>query len=797
VSALVRVASALVGVVSALVGVASALVRVVSALVGVVSALVGVVSALVGVASALVGVASALVRVASALAWVIHALAKVIHALASPIRASTSPRSARTSGRSPLIRLTRAPRRLTRAPRRLTRAPRRLTRAQRSLPGPPAKAGDVPSRSTRALAPHPPLPLSSASQRRACPPLVGAVPSPIAMPFEPRFATLVDIFKQAVTAYPSHDLFGTKKNGRWTWTTYAQFGSMVDRFRAGLAARGVQRGDNVAIISNNRVEWAVAAYACYSLGAAYVPMYEAQHPKEWEFIVRDCEAKALIVANETVLGKAKALLDSVPSLKLIVLVEGTTNGDGRIVPYKALVESTGKVEAIDPAPEDVAGLIYTSGTTGNPKGVILTHANLASNVSAVYDIFPMEMADRSLSFLPWAHSFGQTVELHCLFSCGASMAICEGVDKILENLSEVKPTLLFSVPRIFNKLYTAVQAQIASKPKPIGLAVREALKITAKERTGERLRVRELAALKLVDKVVFEKVRARFGGRLKYAFSGGAALSRDVAEFIDSLGIVVYEGYGLTETSPIATANVPGARRIGSVGRPIPGVRVEIDDATAEKKPAENGKPARCEGEIVIHGHNVMKGYLKRPEENAAVFTKDGGFRTGDMGYIDALGYVYITGRIKEQYKLENGKYVVPTPLEEQLKLSPYIANVMVHGDNRPYNVALVVANVPAVRSWAKDQQITLPQDGEALLKDERVRALLKKEIDKLGAAFKGFEAVQDFALIASDFTTDNGMLTPSLKLKRRKVVEAYGSVIDGLYAKKRSERRAGAPATA
>ncbi len=619
------------------------------------------------------------------------------------------------------------------------------------------------------------------------------------MQFEPRFRTLVDILEHSTSAYRGRDLFGTKKHGYRTWTTYGEFGSLVTRFRGGLASIGVTRGDSVAIVSNNRVEWAVAAYACYSMGAAFVPMYEAQNPKEWEFIVRDCDAKVLLVANETILAKAKGMLDSVPSLKNVVLLDGTTNGDGRITTYAAILASGHTMDSLHPAPDDSAALIYTSGTTGNPKGVVLTHSNLASNVSAIHEIVPLERTDRSLSFLPWAHSFGQTGELHCLFSLGASMAICESVDKILDELVEVKPTLLFSVPRIFNRIYTAVQQQMASKPRPVQELVKIALTITAKERRGERLRLRELALLEAVDKIVFEKVRARFGGHLRYAISGGAALSPNVAEFIDSLGIMVYEGYGLTETSPIATVNVPGARKIGSVGRAIPGVRVEIDPATGERKPADGGKPARFEGEIVVYGHNVMKGYFKRPEETAAVFTKDGGFRTGDMGYVDPHGFLYITGRIKEQYKLENGKYVVPTPLEEQLKLSPYIANVMVYGDNKPFNVALVVANVPAIKTWAEQQTFaqSLPSDADALLKDDRVISLVKGEIEKYGAAFKGFESIQDFALIASDFTTDNGMLTPSLKLKRRKVLETYGSTIEQLYARRRGEKTRAASATA
>ena len=279
-------------------------------------------------------------------------------------------------------------------------------------------------------------------------------------------------------------------------------------------------------------------------------------------------------------------------------------------------------------------------------------------------------------------------------------------------------------------------------------------------------------------------MRARFGGELKYAFSGGAAISTEVAEFIDSLGITVYEGYGLTETSPIATANWPNNRKIGSVGKPMPGVTVKISD----------------DGEIVVYGPNVMQGYHNRPAENDAVLLPDGGFKTGDMGRIDADGFLFITGRLKEQYKLENGKYVVPTPLEEQIKLSPYVLNVMVHGDNKPYNVALVVANVAAVQEWGKDNGVA-DADPDKLLANAKVRALFKKELDHYGEKFKGFEGVKDFALVSEDFTTDNGLLTPSLKVKRRKVFEKYEPVIEALYTKKRDkaseEKRSKAAANA
>jgi long-chain acyl-CoA synthetase len=452
-------------------------------------------------------------------------------------------------------------------------------------------------------------------------------------------------------------------------------------------------------------------------------------------------------------------------------MDPATKTSDKVKSFKELAKTDKKVPPIKPTGKDIACFIYTSGTTGNPKGVILSHNNIASNVSAIHDVFPWSSSDRSLSFLPWAHSFGQTVELHGLFSMGASLAICEAVDKIIDNLGETKPTLLFSVPRIFNKLYGAVQKQIASKPGVIQKAVKSALATRGKQRKGEDISVGEGLVLALTDKVVFAKVRARFGGRLKYAFSGGAAISTEVAEFIDGIGITVYEGYGLTETSPIATANWPNNRKIGSVGKAIPGVKISISP----------------EHEIIVHGPNVMTGYHNRKEENDAVFTPDGGFRTGDMGRLDDQGFLFITGRIKEQYKLENGKYVVPTPLEEQIKLSPYVANVMVYGDNRLYNIALVVANVDAVKSWGKDNGVA-ESDPEKLLANPKVRALFMKELEHYGEKFKGFEEVKDFALVSEDFTVDNGMLTPSLKVKRRKVFEKYQPVIDALYAKKKEK---------
>jgi long-chain acyl-CoA synthetase len=333
----------------------------------------------------------------------------------------------------------------------------------------------------------------------------------------------------------------------------------------------------------------------------------------------------------------------------------------------------------------------------------------------------------------------------------------------------VKPTVLYAVPRVFNRLYEGVNAQIAARPGVIQRLFKHGLDTAKRKARGEQVGAVDQLVLTLADRLIFSTVRQRFGGRLKYAISGSAALSPDVAAFIDALGITVYEGYGLTETSPIATANYPGHRKLGSVGHAIPDVAIQIDRSVT-------GDPKH--GEIIVKGPNVMQGYHNRPEETQAVLMEDRSFRTGDMGYLDSDGYLYITGRLKEQYKLENGKYVVPSPMEEQLKLSPYIANVMIYGANKPHNVALVVPDSEALRVWAEKQGITLGD----VRTNKQVHDLIRGEIDTLSKDIKGYERVQDFVLCLEDFTTENGMLTPTLKVKRRVVLDRYGKDLEALY---------------
>lgn len=585
-----------------------------------------------------------------------------------------------------------------------------------------------------------------------------------------RFETLDEIFFHATHSFSENPLFGTKRSGRWEWMTYAEFGVLVYRLRAGLAALGVTRGDRVAIISNNRPEWAAVAYATFGLGAALVPMYEAQAASEWEFIVRDSAAKVLFVATEAIGERIRPMSTSAPELHHIVSMDASTSPSARVHSFAELATSKLSTGRATLEPAETACLLYTSGTTGHPKGVVLSHGNIASNVSALRAVFPVGPDDRTLSFLPWAHSFGQVAELHTMFSIGASVALVESVDKLLANLTETKPTILVSVPRIFNRLYVELQKQLGARPPILQSIVQTAVAAHARSADGEVPSWTERAAMILAHKLVFARVRARFGGQLRFVVSGGAALSTEVAEFIDSMGIEVYEGYGLTETGPVVAVNRPNKRRIGSVGNVLSGVQVRIDENS----------------EIVVYGPNVMKGYLQNDEANANAFTSDGGFRTGDLGRLDDDGFLFITGRSKEQYKLENGKYVVPTPLEEQLKLSPYVVNAMVYGDNRPYNVALIVANVAAVREWAAAQGVG-SADQDALLQTPEVRALFADELRRRSETFKHFELVKDFVLLSEDFTTENGLLTPSLKVRRERVLERYGSLVDELYT---SDRR-------
>ncbi len=583
---------------------------------------------------------------------------------------------------------------------------------------------------------------------------------------------LVEIFEQAVERFKDRDLFGTKNSEKaaYSWVTYGQVAERVDNLRAGLASLGIKKGDSIGIIANNRVEWAVAAYATYGLSAKFIPMYESELDRILKYIITDSEVKLLFVARDDIYDRVRDFPNEIESLEKIIVIEG--EGDNSM----AALEKIGKeqpVPSIKPEKSDIAGLIYTSGTTGNPKGVLLSHYNLASNALASTMCLPSNVGpgDRTLSFLPWAHSFGQTAELHMLIHFGGQTGFAESPLTIVDDLALVKPTLLIAVPRVFNKVYTGLKDRMDKEgglPKKL---FDMGLKESENKRSGKGGLMNSLK-LGLVDKLVYSKVRDKFGGRIKMCLSSSAALSPKIAEFFSDIGIPVYEAWGMTELSPAHTVNTYEKNKPGTVGSPIPGSSLKIDTSVSFDSDKE--------GEIIAYGPNVMIGYHNLPDKTAEVFTEDGGLRTGDRGWIDEDGYLHITGRIKEQYKLENGKYVFPSDIEEAIKLSMFIENAMVHGANRPFNIAVIAPDWLVVDPWLQEER--LPSDHNEAIKHPKLMEKIEAEVQKTCSEFAPYEVPKKLVLISETFTPENGILTPTLKLKRREVHRIHGNRIEACF---------------
>ncbi len=587
--------------------------------------------------------------------------------------------------------------------------------------------------------------------------------------YQPPF-NLVELWENTVAKHGSRPLFGVRDDdGRYRWTSYGETARRVDDVRAGLSMAGIVRGDAVGLIAGNRPEWAVAAFAVFGLGARFVPMYEAELPKVWRYILRDAGVKVLFVANQAV-RDALGDVSDLPELKRVLVIDG--NGEDSM----GALERAGRqlpVASIRPEIHDIASLIYTSGTTGDPKGVLLTHGNFTTNVQAGHRIYPdMRYTDRSLSILPWGHVYGQTAELYLFTSFGGSIGIAGGPLTVATDLAEVRPTYLIAVPRVFNRIYDAIWQKIREeggiKQKLFEAAVAAAREHMETGRGGLKYR--------LLDRIVLQKVRDRFGGRLKGSLTGSAKMNPEVARFFFSLGMPCYDCYGLTETSPAVSMNCPAAHKIGSVGQPVEKVRVVIDTSMVEDGSGE--------GEIVVYGPNIMAGYHNKPEATAAVMTPDGGFRTGDRGRLDEDGFLLITGRFKEQYKLENGKYVFPAAIEEEIKRIPYVMNAMVFGEGKAHNECLIVPDIEQLRRHARELGLsTDPQELLFLRDDEAafaLRMLISRDISKhLSGKFGGYEIPKCYLFVAEDFTVANGLLTQTLKLKRKAVMDHFHEVVD------------------
>ena len=590
---------------------------------------------------------------------------------------------------------------------------------------------------------------------------------------------LVGIFEETLARFGDREWLGTKNNKTKTynWVTYRDVAKRIDAIRGGLAKIGVQKGDGVAIIDNNSVEWAACCYATYGLGARFIPMYKAELLKIWKYIITDSGTRVLFVRDNEIYDKVKNWTSEIESLKNIYIIDGT--GPNTLAELEKL-GAANPIPAIHPNADDIAGLIYTSGTTGEPKGVLLSHGNFSSNVHACIKNLPMlDEHTRTLSFLPWAHSYGQTAELNTLIRMGGSCGFAEGPQTIVDDLLLVTPTLLVAVPRIFNRVYDGLHARMNAEG---GLA--KTLFFMGKNagqkkrdlaRDGKSSFITNLK-FRIADKLVFSKVRARFGGNMKMTISSSAALSPNIAEFFFDIGLPIYEAWGMTEISPAGSGNTPMAYKIGSVGKAMDKVTFVIDKSIT-------GTESR-DGELIVYGPNVMKGYHNKPKETAETMTADGGLRTGDSAYIDKEGFLYITGRIKEQFKLENGKFVYPAAIEEEIKLIPYVEFAMIYGLNMPYTICLVYPDFVVMEKYAKENNLpTVPAE---MIKDERIVKLFEDAIKKqLEGKFGSYEVPRKLLLMSVGFSVDNGMLTQTLKLKRRTVLEKYQTDIDRLYKEK------------
>ncbi|MDD4242466.1 MAG: AMP-dependent synthetase/ligase [Smithellaceae bacterium] len=588
---------------------------------------------------------------------------------------------------------------------------------------------------------------------------------------------LVDFFEQSAARFAGNVFIGEKDaGGTYQWVTYRQIAERIDRLRGGLAAAGVQAGDAVGIIANNRKEWFIGEIASQGRGACYVPMYEKELVSMWKYIIRDAEVKVLFVSKPEILAKVKDFPAEIPTLKKIFLIEG--EGENTLAALEA-AGAKNPVVSVKPKHSDVAVLIYTSGTTGEPKGVLLSHGNLAENVKAGLAWFPnLTEHSRCISMLPWAHSFGITADLHAFMMRGASIGIMGSVETLIDDLPKVQPTFMITVPRIFNRVYNGVWAKMREEGG-LKLKLFEAALAAAK---AKRETGRAGLKYKILDKIVLAKIRERFGGRLENAVTGSAPMNVEIAKFFIDVGIPTYDAYGLSETSPAITINSPlMGNRLGTVGKPINKTKVVID----RSRTGEDGD----DGEIICFGPQCMIGYHKKPEQTKEVIVeRDGmrGVRTGDRGRLDDDGFLYITGRFKEEYKLANGKYVHPETVELEMKVLPWILNAVVAGAGHEYNVGLIVPDMKLLEHLAAELNLSVdPKDlfDPANPAGRKFKDLLTAEVQNhLRKTIGSYEIPRQFDFILEDFTLDNGMLTQTMKLKRQVVMEKYGHLIEALY---------------
>ena len=589
--------------------------------------------------------------------------------------------------------------------------------------------------------------------------------------------TLNRLFFNAVEKYRKPDALQVKRNGRYEPISHDELAQRVRHTAFGLEELGVHSGDRVAILSDNRPEWAIADYACLTIGVTDVPIYPNLPPDQIAYIVRDCGAVAIFVSDDAQAAKIRSIRTECPTLRRVITFAASPDGVdmtlAQLQTSGATVDSdarrqTYRQRADAVRPDDVATIIYTSGTTGEPKGVMLTHDNLFSNVEAGRVQIPFGGNDTCLSFLPLSHIFERMAGHYLMLATGTSIAYAESVDTVAANLPEVRPTIVLSVPRLYEKMYARVLENASS-----GGGAKKRIFFWARSVADRWANVklaggtpRGLLALqyRLAQKLVFSKLQARTGGRLRYFVSGGAPLAPEINKFFFAAGLVILEGYGLTETSPVIAVNTPANFRLGTVGKAVPGVEIAI----------------AADGEILTRGPHVMKGYYNKPTATAEAIDADGWFHTGDIGELRDC-FLAITDRKKDIIVTAGGKNIAPQPIENKVKTNKYVSQAVMIGDKRKFPIMLVVPNWDTLEKWAKGRNIQWTDRAQLLAMPE-IRTTMEQEVMSEVQGLARFEMPKKIGLLEHDFSIERGELTPTLKVKRRVIDRTYKDLIDSMY---------------
>ena len=583
--------------------------------------------------------------------------------------------------------------------------------------------------------------------------------------------TLISLLEHSIEHYGSKPALAHKpKGGTYQDISYAELGESVHAFSKGLNALGVQKDDRVAILSENRPEWAITDFGTLKAGAVTVPMFSTLTAAQVGYILKDSGSKIICVSTSRQLEKVTAIRDEVPTLEQIIVFDQLEDEPpAGVIQFEAVCELEGEETDTTASEDDIATIIYTSGTTGDPKGVMLTHANFIFNLQACKSLIDVSDADVLLSFLPLSHVFERLGGHYVPLFSGAKIAYAESTFTVAQNMGEVAPTVMLSVPRLYetmhDRILRAVQEGSPLKQKIFHWGVSVGSAVSSAIQHGKKPSAILQLQQNIADKLVFAKLKAATGGRLRFFVSGGAALPQAIAEFFHAAGILILEGYGLTETSPVISMNHPAQWKFGTVGAPVPGVEVQIAE----------------DGEILTRGPHVMKGYFNNESETAEVIDGEGWFHTGDIGIIDEDGFVKITDRKKNIIVLSNGKNVAPQPIESELVQSPFINQILLVGNERKNLAALIVPNFDALKAWATENGVAT-DDLSTMLKTREVQQLIQSEIRSRLTDFADFEQVRRFALLEKEFSQEADEMTPTLKLKRNVIIERYGDAIEEMY---------------